>query len=842
MNKAPVASPDSLTAAEDGAGAAAVLVNDADPNLDGLVVTESTDGRHGSVECTPAGLCTYVPAPDYNGSDSFTYTVSDRRGGTATATVTATVTPVNDPPVARSDRAFVAEGGVVVLDPLGNDAPGPPDESAQALTLDSVVAHPSYGDAAVASGEDAGKLRYTAADAYTGPDWVGYQVCDDGEPEPQCADVTVTLSVKRVVATAETEPVPNAGDAADDAAVWIDPTDPGRSAIIGTDKGGVGGVGGIAVYDLAGDLIEYRADGRMNNVDLRDGFPLAGQSVSLVTAGNRTDNTIAVYRFEPATRTLVDVAARAISPGVRAYGSCMYRSPTTGSFFVVVTSKTGDVEQWELFESPSSAGLVDARLVRSFAVGSQTEGCVADDDLGRLYLAEGDVGIWRYAAEPDGDTSRVSVDMVGPGGHLAADVEGLALAREADGAGYLVAASQGDRSFAVYRRQDDNDFVRTVRIKDGEAIDAPSGMDGIDAVTESLGPAFPHGLLVVHDGTNEDAGAPANQNYKLVPLELVLGDGSEADAPARPSSCPRPYAGSSPWNTPIGATPAYDPDSDLHVSALAGRLSSDPTQYTYPVYYVTSTTPLQAVRFTGWYSNVTNGGQTLTNERAGENIDSVLLPLPPEAEPAAGSDAQIVLVDPVTGDEWGASHLERDADGNLSAWNVYHYNTAWSGVPPYDASGDPFFARGAGVPYLTGLVRPCEIARGRIEHALAFAYDFPTDESIYPATKSDGNAWDGVEDELDSHPGDMPEGTRLQLDPALTPADLQALGCTGPCLTIARALQEYGMYVIDNSRRPKVMLEYEGTARWNGLIDSTTVEPIPLSAFKVLEPQAPSGG
>ena len=57
----------------------------------------------------------------------------------------------------------------------------------------------------------------------------------------------------------------------------------------------------------------------------------------------------------------------------------------------------------------------------------------------------------------------------------------------------------------------------------------------------------------------------------------------------------------------------------------------------------------------------------------------------------------------------------------------------------------------------------------------------------------------------------------------------------GPCLTVAHALQVYGMYVIDNSGREKVMMEYEGTAHWNGVVDASTPSPIPLSAFKLLD-------
>ncbi len=284
------------------------------------------------------------------------------------------------------------------------------------------------------------------------------------------------------------------------------------------------------------------------------------------------------------------------------------------------------------------------------------------------------------------------------------------------------------------------------------------------------------------------------------------------------ASCGRPYKRSSPWNRPIGQSARVDERSDFHIAGAFGdqRLSSDPTQYTYPVYRVTRRTPRQRVSLGGYFSRVRAGGRRISNQSGG----TVRMPIPPNLTPAAGTDAQIVIVDRTTGEEWGAWQVERDGAG----WRIengYRYNTRWSGVPPRR-----FVSRGAGVTYLAGLVRPCEIRRGRIDHALAFAYDFPTPEHVYPATKSDGSS---------SDPADLPEGARLQLDPSLTRARLRGMGCRGPCLTIARALQRYGMYVIDKSGRPKIMLEYEATARWRGRLDQNTVRPIALSHFRVLD-------
>lgn len=317
-----------------------------------------------------------------------------------------------------------------------------------------------------------------------------------------------TTNLEAVAATIETEPMPHTGDAADDPAIWINPQDPALSTIIGTDK-----QGGLAVYDLAGKQLQYLADGLMDNVDLRDGFKLGAQTIALVIAGNRKDNSLAIYQVNPQTRQLENAAARKLTHGIQVYGSCLYRSHKTSKFYYFATSKSGDVEQWELFDS---SGKVDAKKVRNFKVGTTVEGCVADDELGHFYVSEEAVGIWKYSAEPDAGAARTQVDKVG-GGNLVADVEGLAIAYGKDGKGYLMVSSQGNYSFVVYRREGNNDFIKKFRIGQG-AIDGAEETDGIDVTMANLGPAFPQGVFIAHDGFNDKG----NQNFKLVPLQTII--------------------------------------------------------------------------------------------------------------------------------------------------------------------------------------------------------------------------------------------------------------------------------------------------------------------------------
>ncbi|MEW6072981.1 MAG: phytase [Planctomycetota bacterium] len=343
-------------------------------------------------------------------------------------------------------------------------------------------------------------------------------------------------SAAAVLPDVETDPVPSAGDAADDIAIWVHPADPGLSTVIGTDK-----QAGLAVYDLAGHELEFRADGSMNSVDLRYRFPLGGGEVALATAGERSANRLAVYAVDPSARTLQDVAARPITLGIEIYGSCMYRSPATGDTYFFGSAKSGGVEQWRLFDDGS--GAVDAELVRSFDVGSQTEGCVADDENAFLFIGEESVGIWRYGAEPDAGENRVSVDTTGAGGHLTADVEGLAIYYGARGGGYLLASSQGNSTFAVYERAAPHAFLLSFWIAaDSDlGIDEVTGTDGIEVMNLALGAGFPQGVFVAQDDSNSGA----NQNFKLVPWEeiaqaadppLVVDSTYDAGGALRPGS------------------------------------------------------------------------------------------------------------------------------------------------------------------------------------------------------------------------------------------------------------------------------------------------------------------
>jgi myo-inositol-hexaphosphate 3-phosphohydrolase len=325
-------------------------------------------------------------------------------------------------------------------------------------------------------------------------------------PTPTPAPPAPPVSSGSVAASVESAPVPNGGDAADDPAIWVNPSNPALSAVIGTDK-----LGGLAVYDLSGRQLHYYGGIRPNNVDLRYGFNLGGTQVDIVTASETDSDTILVYRIDPATRALVNVRAQARYTGFGVSGLCMYESPASGKLYVFVSDSSGTVKQFELFVT---GGAVDYTLVRTLTFGSMTEGCIADDYRQALYVSQEDVALWRLSAEPNGGSTKTQVAPV-DGSILTADLEGLAIYDKGNGAGYLIASSQGSDDFAVFDRQSGQYRGRFKIVSDG--IDGVTHTDGIDVTSAPLGPEYSTGLFVAQDDRN-DAG---NQNFKLVPWSTI---------------------------------------------------------------------------------------------------------------------------------------------------------------------------------------------------------------------------------------------------------------------------------------------------------------------------------
>ncbi len=195
VNDAPVANDDTKTTNEDTPVSGSVTANDSDVDGPAANYTAASTPLHGSVVVNPDGTYTYTPAANYNGVDSFIYSLCD--GGTPnlcdTATVVITITPVNDPPVIVNDNNTTPEdqpvsGTILTTD---NDPDGTP------LTVNTTpVSGPSHGSIVI---NPDGTYTYTPAPNFSGTDVIVVSVCDNGIPLPAaCSNDTLTITITPV--------------------------------------------------------------------------------------------------------------------------------------------------------------------------------------------------------------------------------------------------------------------------------------------------------------------------------------------------------------------------------------------------------------------------------------------------------------------------------------------------------------------------------------------------------------------------------------------------------------------------------------------------------------------
>ena len=260
-------------------------------------------------------------------------------------------------------------------------------------------------------------------------------------------------------------PDPDNAPDANDPAIYVDPEDPEQSFVITTFENG-----GLRVYDLAGEEIQSITpeDIRYNNVDIAYGVEYQSQirgetaTVDLAIASDRANDTLAIFAVNPnggdgngfpvgANRRspLQDVTSVDIPETIfgvddgeaTAYGLATYTSLVDGdldssynagnprnglsrkTYVFVSQSDSNQIAQLELQPRLGAAdGLeVGAEVVRTFEVpvpegveieDALSEGMVVDRETGYLYVAQEQVGIWKFSAEPNDNRKPTLVDTV----------------------------------------------------------------------------------------------------------------------------------------------------------------------------------------------------------------------------------------------------------------------------------------------------------------------------------------------------------------------------------------------------------------------------------------------
>ncbi|MBT3028836.1 MAG: tandem-95 repeat protein, partial [Candidatus Thiodiazotropha sp. (ex Ctena orbiculata)] len=247
-------------------------------------VTTVTQGTNGSVTIDPvSGNPVYTPNPDFNGTDTFTYTVDDGNGGTDTATVTVTVGAVNDAPVAADDTIGTDEDTPVTVDVLPNDS----DPDGDTLTVTSVT---QGTNGAVTIDPVSGNPVYTPNPDFNGTDTFTYTI-DDGNGGTDTASVTVTVNAVNDLP----EITPATAIVSEEGLINGLPDSSG-SPTDSTDS--VNDSGSMSVTDLDGDVL---------TVTLTEpGFAMTSYGQPIIWTGDGTDTLIGSAAGSEVIRISID--------------------------------------------------------------------------------------------------------------------------------------------------------------------------------------------------------------------------------------------------------------------------------------------------------------------------------------------------------------------------------------------------------------------------------------------------------------------------------------------------------------------------------------------------------
>lgn len=167
----PIANPDNATTSSAIPVLINVLANDSDPQGDALSVAAVSNPAHGIATIDSNGMVIYTSAPDFVGTDTFTYTLRDSTGSTAEGVVTVLVNGGNRPPVAVDDSYEMLAGNTLILRLLDNDS----DPDGDAITL---VSYSQPANGIVYSYYPGGALYYRNYIGFCGIDTLTYTIQD----------------------------------------------------------------------------------------------------------------------------------------------------------------------------------------------------------------------------------------------------------------------------------------------------------------------------------------------------------------------------------------------------------------------------------------------------------------------------------------------------------------------------------------------------------------------------------------------------------------------------------------------------------------------------------------
>jgi 3-phytase len=343
--------------------------------------------------------------------------------------------------------------------------------------------------------------------------FVGLLIACSPKEQPQVEAIDSVEVVKPIIVT----------DAVtydtDDPAIWIHPSDPGESLVIGTDKGGDLGDGALYVFNLKGQEIKDKTVKnirRPNNVDVAYNFTLANRKVDIAVCTERNTNSIRVFQLPDMTP--IDNGGIPVFENDSSrspMGLALYTNALDGKIYAIVGRKSGPRDGtylWQyLLEGANET--VTGRLVRKFGNYSgknEIEAIAVDNELGYIYCSDEGTGIRKYYAHPD--SAAMELALFGTTG-FTDNHEGISIYKFNDGTGYILVSDQQANKFQIFPREGNNGnhhehpLIKTIYASTIES-------DGNEVTSVAL-PGFPHGLFVAMSD---------NKTFQLYRWEDLAGD------------------------------------------------------------------------------------------------------------------------------------------------------------------------------------------------------------------------------------------------------------------------------------------------------------------------------
>lgn len=289
-----------------------------------------------------------------------------------------------------------------------------------------------------------------------------------------------------------------------DVAVWRN-SNPGQRSLLVMAEGSAG----LSVHDLAGRRL-FNVPGNFSAVDLRENFRLGDQWVVLIAALDNADRvrffTLDTHRAQLAEAPLGIVRSDLGEPT----NLCLYQ-PRNGALQLNITGSSGDLQRIAV-ESLSGRLRFETVKTEKFSYGLSD--CVGDDLLGKIYVSDTRLGVWKLNGDVLSD--ELPLVVVPTNSWLKHPVGRIALYQGKGSRGYLLVHSGGNHSLLVYRREGLNGYVGALKIESDPLleIDQLTSTDYFAVAGGSFGSGLPSGLLLVAD--EENFAPDGKHNFKIV--------------------------------------------------------------------------------------------------------------------------------------------------------------------------------------------------------------------------------------------------------------------------------------------------------------------------------------